>query len=99
MKIHDLNGTHIGQDLTVTSPTMEYRGTLASVLHEGDIISEHTMCGVSNYSVGRRHSKLRFSNGDTFNFDDDTLDSKTITGGVDQSLEVVVLDEAKAGEE
>lgn len=73
MKIHDLNGTHVGQELTVTSPSMEYRGVLASVHHEGDIISETSLAGPTSHSVGRRHSQLTFASGDVFNFYDDTL--------------------------
>lgn len=73
MKIHDLNGTHVGQELTVTSPTMEYRGVLASVQHEADIITEQAICSTENYHAGRRRSHLRFVNGDTFNFNDTTL--------------------------
>jgi len=71
MKVQEVNATHIGQALTVTSPDMEFKGVLASVRHDAELIEETPLGGATDYSIGRRLTILKFTNGDTLNFKDE----------------------------
>lgn len=54
MKAADLNGTHLGRTITVTTPEGEVTGMLAGVEHAADLIDDSNIMDVTpRYALGQ----------------------------------------------
>jgi hypothetical protein len=60
MKAADLNGTHIGQAISIKLDEASLTDVLAEITHQASLIDDRKMDGAENWVQGRRHTHLRF---------------------------------------
>jgi hypothetical protein len=60
MKAQELNGTHLGQRMTVTSNGNSVTGVLGRVDHNGDILTETNFAELPREVLGRKWVHLVF---------------------------------------
>jgi len=61
MKATELNGTHIGQPVSIKLGEASLTDVLAEISHSADLIDDRHIAGAAeNWVQGRRHTHLRF---------------------------------------
>lgn len=60
MKASELNGTHLGQPISISLAEASLTDILAEISHSADLIDDRKFDGKENWVQGRRHTHLRF---------------------------------------
>lgn len=60
MKAQDLNGTHLGQPISIRLDEASLTDVLTEISHEADLIDDRKFDGRANWVLGRSHTRLQF---------------------------------------
>jgi hypothetical protein len=60
MKAQELNGTHIGQAISINLGEASLTDVLSEINHSADLVDDRKFDGEENWVQGRPHTHLRF---------------------------------------